>query len=96
LGYDKKKIGNISIVGFSSVGKERERTRMYVYFLLFAGIGFFVGKYVYPSKKGFLLLVCIALIWTIGSGPFWGLISLGELLLGFSIYKFFIEQNKDN
>lgn len=69
---------------------------MFIYFLLFSGIGFFVGKYVHPSKKGFLVLVGIALVWMLGSGFFWGLITLGELLCGFSVYKFFIEQNNDN
>jgi hypothetical protein len=66
---------------------------MFIYFLLFAGIGFFVGKYVNPPKKGVLILLGIAFVWTLGSGPFWGLITLGELLCGFSIYKFFVEQN---
>jgi len=69
---------------------------MFIYFLLFAGIGFFVGKHVYPSKKGFLALVAIAFVWALGSGPFWGLVTLGELLCGFSVYKFFFEQNNND
>jgi len=68
---------------------------MFIYFLLFAGIGFFVGKYVLPSKKGFLLLVGIAFVWMLGNGPFWGLITLGELLCGFTVYKFFIEKSNE-
>jgi len=66
---------------------------MFIYFLLFAGIGFFVGKYVYPAKKGFIVIVGIAFVWSLGSGPFWGLVTLGELLCGFLLYKFFIEKN---
>ena len=68
---------------------------MFIYFLLFSGFGFFVGKHVQPSKKGFLALVIIAFVWMLGSGPFWGLITLGELLFGFSVYKFFLEQNNN-
>jgi len=73
-----------------------EVMRMFIYFLFFTGIGFCVGKYVHPSKKGFLLLVGIAFVWLLGNGPFWGLITLGELLLGFTVYKFFIEQKYED
>lgn len=69
---------------------------MFIYFLLFTGIGFFVGKYVHPSKKGFFAVVGIAFVWALGSGPFWGLVTLGELLCGFSVYKFFFEQNNED
>ena len=68
---------------------------MFLYFLLFSVIGGFVGKYATTSKNGFLLLIGIALIWSLGSGPFWGLISLGELLFGFSIFKFYLSKKSD-
>ena len=68
---------------------------MLIYFLLFTGIGFFVGRYAKSPKKGVILLLGISFVWMLGSGPFWGLITLGELLCGFSIYKFFVEQAKD-
>lgn len=55
-----------------------------------------MGKYVLPSKKGFVVVVGIAFLWALGSGPFWGLITLGEILCGFSVYKFFFEQKNDD
>jgi len=69
---------------------------MLFYFLLFCGIGGLVGKYASTSKNGFLLLIGIASIWSIGSGPFWGLITLGELLFGFAIFKFFLSAKKND
>lgn len=61
---------------------------MLIYFLVFSGVGFFVGKYIHPSKKAFFLLVAIAVLWMMGSGPFWGLVTLGELLCGFRFTNF--------
>ena len=66
---------------------------MLIYFLLFAGIGFFVGKSVNSPKKGVVIILGISFVWSLGSGPFWGLVTLGELLCGFAIYKFFVEQD---
>jgi len=67
---------------------------MLFYFLIFCGIGVVVGKYATTSKNGFLLLIGIAAVWSIGSGPFWGLITLGELLFGFAFFKFIISSDK--
>lgn len=69
---------------------------MLIYFLLFTGMGYFIGKFIDPAKKGVLILLGIAFLWALGSGPFWGLVTLGELLCGFSIYKFFVEENNDD
>jgi RsiW-degrading membrane proteinase PrsW (M82 family) len=58
---------------------------MLFYFLIFAVIGFFMHKYFY--ENGPMIIIVIALIWGIVSGAIWGLVSLGEMFLGFYIAK---------
>jgi hypothetical protein len=65
---------------------------MIIYFLIFSGIGFLLAKQVKNPKIGFTIVLSISLLWMLKSGAFWGLVSLGELLFGFSIYKFLIEE----
>lgn len=67
---------------------------MIVYFLLFTALGFFIARQVKDTKNGFIIVLSIACLWILKSGAFWGLVSLGELLLGFSIYKFLLEEKK--
>jgi hypothetical protein len=55
---------------------------MIQYFLLFTGIGFLLSKTIKSEKNGFLVAITISIIWGLSSQPIWGLVTLGELLLG--------------
>ena len=59
---------------------------MIVYFLIFGLLGYLIGK-ILPQDKGVLLIILLAIIWGISSAPIWGLVSLGELFLGFYLAK---------
>lgn len=55
---------------------------MAITFLVFALLGFLVGRVMAP-RPAVLLIIGLAILWGIGSAPVWGLAALGEMLLGF-------------
>ena len=60
---------------------------MIQYFLLFTGIGFLLSKTIKSEKNGFFVAVAISIIWGFSNQPIWGLVTLGELLVGISLNR---------
>ena len=60
---------------------------MFFYFVIFTAIGFAIGKVVDNSRNATLAIVVIALLWGLFYAPIWGLVSLGELFLGYIIAR---------
>lgn len=58
---------------------------MIIYFLLFCGIGFVINKFIESLPTGIISCIVIAILWGLGHGKFWAMVTLGELLLGFVI-----------
>ena len=61
---------------------------MIALFLLFVVVGALVGKVITPPQKALLAIVIGAIVWSLVQGPFFGLITLGGLLLGFALAVF--------
>jgi hypothetical protein len=63
---------------------------MFVYFLLFMGVGLAVGHFVKEKKQALIVLVAIALLWGLSHRAIWGFVTLGELLLGYVVFGVFL------
>ena len=68
---------------------------MLMYFLLFTGIGFLIAKSIKSERNGFIVAIAISIIWGLSSQPIWGLVTLGELLLGFMLSKVILKDKSD-
>lgn len=60
------------------------------YFLLFVGVGLAIGHFVKEEKQALIAVVIIALLWGLSHRAIWGLVTLGELLLGYVVFKVFV------
>jgi hypothetical protein len=60
---------------------------MFMYFLLFTIIGAGVGKFIEEPKTALIVIVVIATLWGLSSQMIWGLVSLGELFLGYFLVR---------
>ena len=69
---------------------------MFTYFLIFTIAGFVVGNIVKEKQKAFIILIAIAIFWALSNSVFWGLVSFGELTLGYFISVIFNEQKERN
>ena len=61
---------------------------MITYLIIFAIIGFIIAKIIKEPKKSFLIILCISLIAGIIYTPMWGLVSFGEMALGYFVVYF--------
>ena len=52
---------------------------MIAYFILFVVIG---GLSIIAEDKAVLIIIGIAVLWGLTHAPIWGLVSLGEMMLG--------------
>jgi len=68
---------------------------MILYFLLFTGVGFLIAKSIESERNGFFIAVVVSIIWGMSSQPIWGLVTLGELLLGFMLEKVIFKDKTD-
>jgi hypothetical protein len=68
---------------------------MILYFLLFTGVGFLIAKSIESERNGFFIAVVVSIIWGMSSQPIWGLVTLGELLLGFILGKVIFKDKTD-
>lgn len=62
---------------------------MFTYFLLFTIVGAIAANVIQKIENVGLAYLVIALIWASIHGPFWGLVSFGELWVGFLALKLF-------
>ena len=60
---------------------------MLSYFIVFGLLGFFISKAVKVDKAAVAIIVMIAIIWGLFHHAVWGLVTLGELLLGYCLGK---------
>ena len=58
---------------------------MLTYFIGFSIIGFFIKLLVSDDKSALLVCLGIALLWGVTHHAIWGVVTLGELLLGYVI-----------
>jgi len=58
---------------------------MLSYFIVFGLIGFFISKVVKVDKAAVTLIVATAIFWGLVHHAVWGVATLGELLLGYSV-----------
>ncbi|MDG1454004.1 MAG: hypothetical protein P8Q17_06185 [Methylophilaceae bacterium] len=61
------------------------------YFLILTFAGFLIGNFL-TQHKGVVIIIIIAILWGISTEVIWGLVSLGELLLGFYLSKIIAER----
>ena len=66
-----------------------------MYFLLFTCIGFLIAKSIKSERNSFYVAVAISIIWGLSSQQIWGLVTLGELLLGFMLSKVILKDKSD-
>lgn len=60
---------------------------MLMYFIVFTTSGFIIGKLVKDINKAIPIIIATSIIWGLANAPIWGLVTLGELSLGFFIYQ---------
>lgn len=58
---------------------------MLTYFIIFSIVGFVIGKLQSNQQTAFIIIIGIAILWGISHKPIWGVVSLGELALGYFI-----------
>lgn len=56
---------------------------MLTYFIGFSILGFFIKRMVDDDKFALLIILGIAVLWGFTHQAIWGLVALGELLLGY-------------
>ena len=60
---------------------------MLMYFIVFTVIGFIIGIMVKDLEKSIPVIIGISILWGFVDAPVWGLAALGELSLGFYIFR---------
>ena len=65
---------------------------MLMYFVLFTVVGLIVGL-VIPKNLAAICYVLVAVVWATQYGPFWALVSLAEMGLGFALANAIRTQN---
>ena len=61
---------------------------MFFYFIIFSILGFVIGKLNnHNESQAFVIILIIAILWGISSAFIWGLVSLGEMALGYFISR---------
>ena len=59
---------------------------MFIYFILFCAVGL-IGGFLLPPKAAGIGFVVVALIWATIYGPFWAIVSLVEMGLGYLLSR---------
>ena len=59
---------------------------MFLYFILFCAVGL-IGGFLLPPKAAGIGFVVAALIWATIYGPFWAIVSLVEMGLGYVLSR---------
>ena len=63
---------------------------MFKYLIIFSLLGFLLSKFIEEDKTVFGVFLAISVIWGLSSAPIWGLVTFGELALGYGISKVLI------
>lgn len=59
-----------------------------IYVVVFFIIGFAITKILKENKKIFFAILGVAIFWGIYYHPMWGLVSFGEMLMGYFVVRF--------
>ena len=59
---------------------------VFFYFILFCAVGS-IGAFLLPPKRAGIGFVVVALVWATIYGPFWAIVSLVEMGLGYVLTK---------
>jgi len=60
---------------------------MLKYVIIFSLLGFLLSKFIEEDKTVFGVFLAISVIWGLSSAAIWGLVTFGELTLGYGISK---------
>jgi hypothetical protein len=58
---------------------------MLKYLIIFGLLGFLLSKFIDDEKTLFGIFLGISVLWGLSSAPIWGLVTLGELALGYFV-----------
>lgn len=61
---------------------------MIAYVIIFFIIGFAITKILKENKKIIFAILGVGIFWGIYYSPMWGLVSLGEMALGYFVVRF--------
>ena len=65
---------------------------MLIYFIIFCAVGAAIGKFSRDRKTALAIILGAAMLWGISHMAIWGLVTLGELLLGYFLYDVFLKE----
>ena len=60
---------------------------MLMYFIVFCGLGAALNFFIETEKTAIGAIVVIAVLWGLSHGVFWGLVTVGELFLGYFVFR---------
>ena len=63
---------------------------------MFTLAGFLIAKLIKSERNGLFAAIAISIIWGLSSQPIWGLVTLGELLLGFLLGRVIFRDKTEN
>ena len=64
---------------------------MLIYFIIFCAVGAAIGKFSRDRKTALAIILGAATLWGISHMAIWGLVTLGELLLGYFLFDVFFK-----
>lgn len=64
---------------------------MLIYFIIFCVVGAAIGKFSRNRKTALAIILGAAMLWGIAHMAIWGLVTLGELLLGYFLFDVFFK-----
>ena len=64
---------------------------MLIYFIIFCAVGAAIGKFSRNRKTALAIILGAAMLWGVAHMPIWGLVTLGELLLGYFLFDVFFK-----
>ena len=65
---------------------------MLIYFVIFCLSGVAIGKFINDRKIALSIILGLALLWGIAYMAIWGLVTVGELLLGYFLFDIFLKE----
>jgi len=68
---------------------------MLFYFTVFIVIGLGLGKFVANKKVALALIIVLSIFWGLSHKEIWGLVTLGELLLGYFLFDVLLRAKEE-
>lgn len=65
---------------------------MLFYFIIFTIVGFIIGVAIKKDEIAVGIMIAIAVFWGLGSGLIWGIVSFGEMLIGYAMQRFLVKE----